>query len=330
MVEQGIAPVAGGLEDEFFRRSRIKSGMRGVKPGGFDPIAVSQVAGYGNLVGGIFGEGHADGIADSFLQERGNGHAGLDAAAVTVAGFRYADMQREHDAAFLHHAGQFAVGLHHDHRIGGLQRHHHIIELGIHTHLHPFHGSEGHGLRRIAILLHNVLAQRTMVQADADGTVILLALFQKLPEEQAGLLMVRMEVTRIDADFLHHRNHGHGHFRREMDIGHQRRLNALGTQGIVDLLQGGYVRQGRDGDADELRAHRRQPPTLRHGCGNIGRMGIAHGLDHDRVAASDKDIAHADGPGFHSFCHCLFCCSSIIFLASLRSCPRVWPYRGVS
>ena len=39
-----------------------------------------------------------------------------------------------------------------------------------------------------------------------------------------------------------------------------------------------------------------------------------------------QDIAHADGPGFHQFCHCLFCCcSSIIFRASLRSCARVWP-----
>ena len=169
-----------------------------------------------------------------------------------------------------------------------------------------------------------------MVQTNPDGPVILLALFQKLPEELAGLLMVRMEIAGIDTNFLHHRHHGHGHLRREVDIGHQRRLNALRAQRIMDLLQSRHIREGRDGDADELRSHRRQPAALRHGGGHIGRMGIAHGLDHYGVAASNEDIAHADGAGFHCFNHGFCCCSSIIFRARRRNCARVCPYRGVS
>ena len=235
-------------------------------------------------------------------------------------------MQREHHACLLHQARELTVGLHHHHRIGRLEGYHHVKELSVHTHLHPFHGSQCHGLRRISVLFYNVFTQGTMVQANPDGPVVLFALFQELPKELAGFFMVRMEVSRVDTDFLHHRHHGHSHLRREVDIGHQGRLNTLFPQRIMDLLQGGHVRQGGNGDTDELRTHRCQAAALRHGSGDIRRMGIAHSLDHNGVAAANQDIAHADGPGFHQFCHCLFCCcSSIIFRASLRSCARVWP-----
>ena len=198
-------------------------------------------------------------------------------------------MQGKYHAALLHPAGQFPVGIHHHHGVGGLQRHHNIIEMGIYAHVNPFHGRQSHGLGRIAVFLHDILAKGAVIQADADGPVVFLAKLQELSEEGPCLLMVRMEVAGVDADFLHHWNHCHGNLGGEVNIGHKGSLDALRTELHVNLLKVGHIGHGGDGNADKLGSGGGQAPALGHGGLDIGRMGVAHGLHHDGMTASDDD-----------------------------------------
>ena len=290
MVQQGSAPVAGGLEDGFFALAQHDRRSAG--------IAVGQIPGHGKLVLRVFRQGNADGLADTLGQERGDGHAALDAAAVTVAGLRHAHMQGEHHAPLLHAPGQLPVGIHHHHGIGSLQGHHHIVKTGLYAHIYPFHGGQGHGLGGVSVLFHDILAQGTVIQANADGPVMLLAKLQELPEEGPGLLMVRMEVAGIDANLLHHGDHRHGNLGGEVDIGHQGRLNALRTQLRVNLPEMGHIGHGGDSNADKLGPGGSQAPALGHGGLNIGSAGVAHGLHHNGVPAShDNGGTYADLAG---------------------------------
>ena len=90
-----------------------------------------------------------------------------------------------------------------------------------------------------------------MVQADADGAVVLLAPLEELAEELAGLVVVRVEIARVDADLLHHRHHGHGDLGAEVDVGYQ---GDIGLHAAADFPEGGDVGEGGHGDADDLRA----------------------------------------------------------------------------
>ena len=265
---------------------------------------MSQVLGHREFVLRRLGQGNADGIAYSFFQQGGNGHAALDAAAVAVAGLGNAHMQGKNHPAFLHHAGQVAIGIHHHHGVGCLEGDHDIVETRLNAHFNPFHGSQGHGLGRIAVFLHDILAQGTMIKADADGAVILLAKAQELAEKGPRLLMIGMEVAGVDADLFHHRHHGHGNLRGEVDIGHQGNIDAIGPETASNLFQMLYIGHGRHGDADELGSGGCQQLALRHGSFYVGSMGVAHGLDHDGVAAADEHVfAYANGTGFQNLFH---------------------------
>ena len=89
-----------------------------------------------------------------------------------------------------------------------------------------------------------------MIQANPDGPVVAFAALQQFPEQLPGFLMAGMEVAGVDADFLHHGHYGHGYLCGKVDIGHQRHLNALAAKRGMDALQGLYVREGGDRNAD--------------------------------------------------------------------------------
>ena len=143
-----------------------------------------------------------------------------------------------------------------------------------------------------------------MVKTNADGPVILLAKAQELAKEGARLFVVRMEVAGVDTNLFHYRNHGHGYLRGEVNIGHQRGLDAVFPQATTNLGQVLDIGHGGDGDADELGAGGGQLAALGH-CGfHVRGMGVAHGLDHNGVAASNIDgIAYTDRPGFQYRIH---------------------------
>ena len=214
-------------------------------------------------------------------------------------------MEREHDAAFLHHPGEFPVGFDHHDGIAGLERDDDLVEIRVDAHLDPFHGRQRHRPGRIPVFLDDIGAQRPVVQADADGRPVLLALFEEQGELAPRLVVVLVEVARIDPDLFHDGGHGDGRFRGEMDVGDQRDRAARRAHPGLDLPHMRDILQAGDRDAHQLRAGLGQPQRLRHGRIDIIRMGIAHRLDDDRVVSSDEDVTHLDYACFHR--HCSFC-----------------------
>ena len=85
-------------------------------------------------------------------------------------------------------------------------------------------------------------------------------------------------------------------------------------QGIFDLGQRPGCLHGRDGASDNVTSGFRERLDLLYGCLHIFCFGIRHGLDQNRISASDDPVAD-----FHNSCICsAHCLSSIYFLRDLR------------
>ena len=74
-------------------------------------------------------------------------------------------------------------------------------------------------------------------------------LFQQLPEEFTGFVVIGVEIPRVDADFFHHRHHGHGNVGTEMDIGHQRDIGRYAKSVIhpIAIPTVAQIREKQDG-----------------------------------------------------------------------------------
>ena len=65
-------------------------------------------------------------------------------------------------------------------------------------------------------------------------------------------------------------------------------------EAIDDVRNGGGGVLVVDGDADDLRAGKGQGRDLFDGAGNVGRIGVGHGLDDDRDLPADANVANFD------------------------------------
>ncbi len=206
-------------------------------------------------------------------------------------------MQREDTAQIVAHGGvEEAVGFHHYDGVAGLERNDDIVEIFFDTHLQPFHHGFLHGQRRGAVALCDTLAQRTVVQTDADGGAVLFAQGEKLPEFGAGHCMLLGEIARIDAHLVGNRGCGQGGVGQEMDVGHQRRVDAFCTEPLLDLAERIDLLESLGGEADQVGAGGSHRPALRERAVDVVGRGVAHGLDQDGMAAADG-YAACDGEG---------------------------------
>ena len=138
-----------------------------------------------------------------------------------------------------------------------------------------------------------------MVQSDTDGGPMLLADRYETGEERTRFRVVPVEIARIDPDLFHHSRRGDGRLGGEMDVRHQGRIDAGGAEPVADLPQGLHFRESGNRDPDDFSSGFRHTDALGHSTFHIIRMGIAHGLDHDRVTAADGDFPHMYRPILH-------------------------------
>ena len=296
LVEQGRSPEAGGLDDEivpvgsFYRRASA-TGRIARGNGRHDLLAGRD------LMHGILRQGDADGVADALGQQRADADGRLDAAFVTAARFGHAQVQRKTAAQlFAHRTVEQAVGFHHDERIAGLERDHDLPEIFFEAHPEPFHHGFLHRQRGVAVAPGDPFAERTVVQADADGRAVLFAQGDQLPELGAGHLVLPGEIARIDAHLVGHGCGGQGSVCQKMDIRHQRRKNAFGTQPLLDDAQRFHLLETLGGEADHAGAGGRHRPALGERRFDVVGRGVAHRLDDDRCAVPDGQ-ASGDGEG---------------------------------
>jgi hypothetical protein len=181
------------------------------------------------------------------------------------------------------------------------------------------------------VLVHQlgeeVLVEGAPVDADADG----LAVLDGGLDDRAEVLVVAFgaDVARVDP-VLGQGAGAVGVAREEqvavvVEVADDGDVAADVAEAPDDLGDGLRGLVGVDGDADELAAGAGEVLDLLGGAGGVGRIGVRHRLDDDRVIAADAYAAdvHGDGPSPH-VCHPLSLRSSFVRALNLRTkCNRI-------
>ncbi len=139
--------------------------------------------------------------------------------------------------------------------------------------------------RRFAVFFLQIFFQRTGVNADADRDIFIAGAVHHRADTRFVTDVARVDAQAVDAVF--------GHFQRdavvEVDIGHQRHVDLLFDQ--LERLGGIH---GRDGDADDVRAHALQRFDLIDRRFHIGGARVGHRLHGDRCPIADRHLPNVN------------------------------------
>ena len=167
-----------------------------------------------------------------------------------------------------------------------------------------------HAERRVAVAVHDAVAQRTVIRADPHCAAMLLAKLHQRRKPFADALQFRCVVgvgvflyrelfrigvvAGIHADFLHPLRRLHRGLGLEVNISDNRHPASARAESGDDVLQIRRVLHGRRGDANDLAADVCEVDRLLDGCGGIHRVACDHALDANRIIATYGDITDAD------------------------------------
>jgi len=140
---------------------------------------------------------------------------------------------------------------------------------------------------RLAILLLQLLLQRTGVDADTDRYVLVTGCVNQCAHAIFLADIARVDAQAIDAEL----QDAQGDLVIEVNVADERHLHLL-----ADLAEcfGGLHR--RDRDAHDVGTDRLEGTDLRHRCRHIAGLGIGHALHRDRRIAAYGDVAYHDLP----------------------------------
>ena len=208
---------------------------------------------------------------------------------------------------FLVHAGdEQAVGLDHHLGIRCLHREDDLVVGVARGDAEELEGALDHAERRVAVAVHDAIAERAVIGADAHRAAELFAADHERGKRivEAGEFGVVVGVgvfadgefflvgvvAGIDADFFDVLDGFHRGAREEMDVGDDRDVGEAGGGELgADVAQaagGGDV--GR-GDADDLAADLGEGDGLLDGGGDVLGVARRHRLDADGIGAADAD-----------------------------------------
>ena len=275
-----------------------------------------QQAGHRNLGLRRFGQGNADGVAQTLGEQRPDADGTLDASVLAFAGLGHAEVEGVGHALIPHAVGEHPVGLHHDLRVAGLHRQHDVVVVLIPADVQEFHGALDHSERGVAVMAEDAVRQRPVVGADAHGPSERLAFAHERgePVADAGqfvrvgrfcvvvrleLLLVRV-IARVDPNLFDVVRGDFGGVRREVDVGDE---GNIGVSSLVeagsDVPEGlGFPFAGRR-DAHDLATGLNHAQRFGHGGVHIHRVRCGHRLEHDGGVSPDGDSPDSDGPGGH-------------------------------
>src|SRR5579862_85475 len=264
------------------------------------------------LVDAVFGQRDADGVADAVGEQRADADGAFDAGVFTVSGFGYAEVDGVIPVgAFGRQAGgEESVGVDHHLRVARLHREDEGMKIHLARDTGELERALDHAERRVAVAVHDPVAQGAVIGPDADADA---ALFAKLDQRRepapyalqfGGVLVVGIfahqeflgigVVAGIDADFLDPQGGFHRRLGLEMDGRDDGDVAPFGQEGFLDELQVLRVLHGGRGDADDLATHGGEVERLLDARGGVHGVACQHRLDADRVGAADADFAGAD------------------------------------
>ena len=146
-----------------------------------------------------------------------------------------------------------------------------------------------------------------MINANSYRSTVLLANLYQLGEFKASLIVLLMEVARIDAHLLYIRRNGDSRLCRKVDIGHQGDIVSFIIQVFTDIDEVLNILLAGTGDSYQLATGVIHPNALLRRSDNIIRMGVAHRLHNNRItSANNKLFADFYGNCANSVLHRLF------------------------
>jgi hypothetical protein len=150
----------------------------------------------------------------------------------------------------------------------------------------------------LGVLVHHARQQFLVQAAPVDADAHRLAV-SRGGLDQGGELLVLLgaapHVARVDAQL----GQRLGAFRHgldeavavEMEVADQGRVAAQGIQLFADHRDGAGGFLGVDGEPHQFRTGLPEGVHLGHGAGDVGGIGVGHGLHHHRRAAADGHMA---------------------------------------
>ena len=164
-----------------------------------------------------------------------------------------------------------------------------------------------HAARRVAVAVHDPVAQRAVIRPDAQRAAELLAEQHERcellvdPRQLLGILVVRVfldlkfllvrVIAGVDPDLLDPLGRFHRRVRLEVDVRDNRDVAAARVQPFDDVLQVGGVLHRRCGDAHDLAADLDQLERLLDGQLGVHRVAGEHGLLHGGMVTADDHAA---------------------------------------
>ena len=280
---------------------------------------LDQLPRHRNFMHTVLGQAHPDGVPDAIGQKRPDAHGTLDPSILAVTRLGHTKMDRIIPIwSFDRQArGKKAVSGDHDLRIRGLHGENKVMVTLLPGEPGKLQRTFHHAERRVAVAVHDPVAQRTVIRADAHGDAARPAqldqgreFFPDTPDLGRILFVavfahrkffrVRI-VARVDPHLVHPLGRLERRVGLKMNVGHQRNMAAAGLQSAADRFQIPCVLDRRRRDAHDFAAYVSQLHRLADTGQRIHRVAGDHGLHAHRVVSPDAylaDIHRAAAPAF--------------------------------
>ena len=189
------------------------------------------------------------------------------------------------------------VGLHTHGNIRRLDTDDDVMEILLLQHPHLVHGALHDTFRsHSAVLLHQIFLQRSAVDADPDGHMIMLCRIHHLLQ-----VLRTADISGVDPDLVRPMLHGtDGKSVIKMDIRNDRDMDPF-----PDLIESIRCRFRIRRAPDDLTSRLLQCKDLGHRSLHVTGLRICHGLDRDGIFSSDRNIPYLNHSGLMPFHHTL-------------------------
>ncbi len=263
----------------------------------------------------VLGEAHANGVTDAVGEERTDADRTLDASVLPVARLGHPEVDGVIPVGSfgVESRHEEAVGGDHDLRVRGLHREDEVVVAEFAGDAGELERALHHAERRVAEAVHDAVAQRPVVRADAHGDAAGAAKLDKgrefVPDtsDLRRVLLVRVfadgELLRVrvvpgvNPDFLDPFRRFQGGLGLEVDVGDKRNLATEGPQLVTDGLQVAGVLHRRRRDAHDFAPGLDQREGVPDAGGGVHGVAREHGLHADPVRAAEADRADLDLAG---------------------------------
>ena len=244
-----------------------------------------------NFMNRVFRQRYTNRIPDAVGKQTPNANRALDATIFTIARFRYTQVDRVIPSLrrtillssrqdfrciqLIETRNKQAVGLNHDLWIRRLHRKDKVLIIHFASELGKFQRAFNHSQRRVAVAVHDAVAQASMICSNPHRNAAFSAKsdqWSELLADAANLRLVFLirvftdlkffgvgKVARVDAHLVNPASGFHGGFWLEMDIGDKRHGATCFQQCGANMLEIPRVFDSRSGNPHDLTTNLHQP-----------------------------------------------------------------------